>query len=97
MNSRATGWIKLKIFIVVEFICVLIALILPITPKKGSGNLLDLPPDVASYFQSVVVGFVMGNGVLVAIAVTAGIYWFIKGRPPLTTNETTEESSPLDS
>ncbi len=96
MNSRATGWIKLKIFIVVEFICVLIALILPVTPKKGSGN-LDLPPDVASYFQSVVVGFVMLNGVLVAIAVTAGIYWCIKGRPPLTTNETTEESSPLDS
>ena len=96
MNSRATGWIKLKIFIVVEFICVLIALILPVTPQKGSGN-LDLPPDVASYFQSVVVGFVMGNGILVAIAVTAGIYWFIKGRPPLTTNETTEESSPLDS
>ena len=82
---------------VIEFFALLIALVLPVTPKKGTGDLINLPPDAVSYFQSVLVSFALGNGVLLVIAATIWVYWITHGRPALKEEETTEESSSLDS
>ena len=93
MNSRASKGTKLKAFIVVEFIALLIALVLPVIPKKGGGDLINLPSDAASYFESVLVSFAIGNGVLLILAATVWVYWISRGRPALPE----EESAPLDS
>ena len=97
MNSRASKRTKLKAFIVIEFVALLIAFIVPLMPGKGSGDLINLPPDALSYFQSVLVSFAIANGVLLVLAATAWGYGIRRGRPALPEEEPAEDSAPRDS
>lgn len=95
MNVRSTGSTRLKAFLVIEVVMGLIALVVPVTPSK-TGAPFVLPPDIASYFQRVLLCFLLGNGILIVLAAAVWLYGVVQGRPSLTEEETMENASPLD-
>ena len=77
-KKQYPDWVEtpLGIFVVVEFIALLIALALPVTPSKTGSNM-----DIASlfiedpgYLENVLVAFVVTNLLIGAIALVAIVY-----------------------
>ena len=80
MNTASDRWIKLKIFLVLELVMVLIAFVLPITPSK-TGAPFAWPPDLITYLHRVVESFLLGNGLVLVLAGLVWVYWVWQGRP----------------
>ncbi len=90
MGDSNTKWSRWKTVLLIEWICLLIALAMPITPSKtgGDAGLADLFFDDPSYLQEVLVYFVFGNlvfGILALIVLV--VSWKEKrtgtdGEPP---------------
>lgn len=97
MNSQSAGLYRVKAFVIVELIALVMALVLPLLPRRGSGELVNLPSDATGYFHDVLICFGLVNGSLVALVVACWVYWVAKGRPSSAADEATEASSSSDS
>ncbi|UCC47377.1 MAG: hypothetical protein JSV41_07650 [Gemmatimonadota bacterium] len=78
-RRELTVW---EIILIVEFIALLIGLAMPITPSKTGGDfsLADWFFDDPSYFQEVLVYFLLTNLVLGLLALTALAYTYLERR-----------------
>jgi hypothetical protein len=68
------------------------ALALPFIPRRGSGELIDLPADASGYLYDVLMGFGLLNGLMVAIVAAGWVYWIARGRRSLEVDEPTNAS-----
>jgi hypothetical protein len=69
-TEREQKWTWWKSLLIVEWIALLIALAMPITPSKtgGDASLADLVFEDPNYFQEVLVYFLVGNLLLGMLA-----------------------------
>jgi uncharacterized membrane protein len=77
MTVRAKRSDKLRAFLIVEFVLVLIALVIPVTPDK-TGAPFVFPPDLPTYLKEVLIAFALGHAVMIVLAVTVWMYVRIK-------------------
>lgn len=71
--------LQVKGFAIAELVALMMALALPLIPRRGSEELINLPSEAAGYFHSVLLCFGLLNGILLALVVCWG-YWIGKGR-----------------
>ncbi len=77
-DQRRVRWTFWKIVLVLEWIALLIALAMPITPGKTGGDFsfADLVLDEPGYLQEVLVYFVLTNLILgVLLVIALAIHW----------------------
>ena len=72
---------KIKAFVFVEAVALVVALVLPVTPSK-SGKPVKWPPTWSDYFQDVLLSFVLVNALLLLLFVAGWVYArHLKKRP----------------
>ena len=97
MTRRSLALHRLKAVVVVELVTLVMSLALVLLPRRGSGELIQLPPDASTYFHRVLICFGLINGILVALALGCWLYWVAKGRPSSVVDEATEAPPSSDS
>jgi hypothetical protein len=78
LGESSTKWNLWKIVLLIEWICLLIGLAMPITPSKTGGDLgfADLFFDDPTYLQEVLVNFVFGNLIFGILAlIVLAVLW----------------------
>lgn len=76
----STGWYRAKVVVVIELVTLMMAFALPFIPRRGSGELINLPSDVSGYLYDVLIGFGLLHGLMAAIVVAGWVYWIASGR-----------------
>ena len=91
------GWYRAKVVVVIELITLMMAFALPFIPRRGSGELINLPSDASGYLYDVLIGFGLLNGLMVAVAAAGWIYWIANGRRSSKADEATNAGSSSES
>lgn len=80
-EQEVTTAYKLKAFAVVEVVCAMISLVMPITPSK-TGKPFKWPETWNDYFGEVLFSFLLANAVIIVIFVCGWVYLqVLKKRP----------------
>jgi hypothetical protein len=72
---------RLHVFLVLELFLLVLSFIVVLLPRRGTTDLIHLPPDLVTYLGHAVLVFGAMNGLLLVIA---GMDWIIRvarGRP----------------
>jgi len=72
-HQEQTTLFKIKAFLVIEAVALMIALVLPVTPSK-TGKPIKWPATWGDYFQDVLLSFLLGNAVLLMIFVVGWLW-----------------------
>ena len=77
MSGEGSRFTPLIVFLLVEFVVFVIALLMPVTPSKtgSDGSLADHFFEEPTYLQEVLVYFVFGHAVLAVMALVGLILW----------------------
>jgi hypothetical protein len=64
----------LKAFIAIELAALVMSLAIVLLPQRGSGELIDIPPDFGSYLRGALIAFGLLNAILIVLAM---VVWLV--------------------
>ncbi|HMB92878.1 MAG TPA: hypothetical protein VKP65_18655 [Rhodothermales bacterium] len=71
---------RIKVLLGIELVALVISFVVVLMPRRGTTDLINLPPDLASYVRRVLTSFGAFNAVLLVLVLTFWIFTRFMGQ-----------------